>query len=311
MEFFKTNTNINFMGLAKFAAIFSICVVLSALISLFVNGLDFGLDFTGGTEIQLGFQHPADVSDVREKLTSSGFDKIQVQSYGDARTVLVTLAPNKKVSQENQKKEQDKLSNSVMHIIPDAKLEGVTFIGAKVSSELAYKGALAVIVAMIATMIYIALRFEYRIALSAGLSLLHDPIVILGVFSFFKIQFDLTSLAAVLTVIGYSLNDTIVVADRIRENFRKMRRETPSNIVNSAVNQTLSRTIMSSTLVFVVVACLFVFGGPVIHSFALAILIGIVIGTYSSIYVVGALAVYMGLSRNDLLVSTKKEHDEE
>ena len=194
-----------------------------------------------------------------------------------------------------------------MGALPGATFQSVNFVGSTVSSELAYKGILAVIVALLGTMIYIALRFEYRLAVSAAVALVHDPVLILGIFSFFHIQFDLTALAAVLTVIGYSLNDTIVVFDRVRENFRKMRRGTTVEVVNAAINQTLSRTIMTSSLTLTVVVVLFLFGGPTIHGFALALIIGIVIGTYSSIYVAGAFAVALGLSRKDLMTTAKRE----
>ena len=312
MEFFKSGTNIDFLGLRKWAAIFSIIVIVISLASLIRHGLDFGLDFTGGTQIQLRFKQPVNLNTIRAELNSKGFKSAQVQSYGDSHNVLVTLAVKQKKTEavnEDEKKEQEKLTKAVLKALPGAEVNSVDYIGAKVSSELAYKGVLAVVVALLVTMIYIAFRFEFRLAISSVAALIHDPILILGIFSFFHISFDLTALAAILTVIGYSLNDTIVVFDRIRENFRKMRRSSTREIVNTSINETLSRTIMTSGLTFIVVAALVFLGGPSIHAFALALLIGIFIGTYSSIYVAGSLAVTLGLSKVDLLPVTKRSHD--
>jgi len=312
MEFFKPNTNIDFLGLRKWAALFSCIVFIASLISFFYHGLNLGLDFTGGTQIELSFQKPADLDKIRTELDKAGFPHAEVQSFGSSRSVIVTMAPKKSAKGEivDQRKIQEQIKDSVLKAIPEATFSRADYIGAKVSSELTYKGILAVVVGVLATMIYIAFRFEYRLAVSAAISLIHDPVLILGVFSFFHIEFDLTSLAAVLTILGYSLHDSIVVFDRVRENFRGVRRGTPIHIVNAAINQTLSRTVISSTLTFVVVAVLFALGGPTIHSFAMALMVGIAIGTYSSIYVAGSLAVALGLNRSDLLPAVKKDYDE-
>lgn len=307
MEFFKHNTKIDFMGLRKYAAIFSIILFLASVVSLCIFGLNWGLDFTGGTQVQVSFKQPIELSQVRSNLEKAGLDKFTVQTYGSTKDVLISVGEHKAGAVQNEKLLQDQLTNKILTALPGATFNSVDFIGSSVSSELAYKGFLAVIVALLGTMIYIALRFEYRLAISAAVAMIHDPILILGVFSFFHIQFDLTALAAVLTVIGYSLNDTIVVFDRVRENFRKMRRSTPVEVVNSAINQTLSRTIMTSSLTLTVVVVLFLFGGATIHGFSLALIIGIVVGTYSSIYVAGAFAVMLGLSRKDLMPNNKKE----
>ena len=276
MEFFKQNTKINFMRVRKVAYTFSLVLFLISLISLGVRGLNFGLDFTGGTQLTLTFPTPINLADVRHDLIQQGYTESSVQTFGSDRTILVTV-PVKK-----QGDSQTVIAQKVLQAMPTAHMDEISFIGAQVGSELAYKGILAVIVALLGTMIYIAFRFEYRLALSAALALIHDPILILGIFSLFGITFDLTALAAVLTVLGYSLNDTIVVFDRIRENFRKMRQGSPFEVVNAAINQTLSRTIMTSGLTLVVVCALFFFGGPSIHGFSLALIIGIVVGTYSS-----------------------------
>jgi preprotein translocase subunit SecF len=304
MEFFKPNTRINFMGLRKWAAGLSVLFVLASAISLWVNGLNWGLEFTGGTEVQLSFQQAPNLTDVRQQLVNAGFngDNIVVQNYGTSTGVLVRIGGK-------QNMEQKSLGNQVAAAVNGATVQSVEYIGPEVGKELATSGALALFIAMLGTGIYIALRFEYRLAISAVIALLHDPIIILGVFSFFHLEFDLISLSAVLTIMGYSLNDTIVVFDRMRENFRKVRNATPTDIVNLSVNQTLSRTIMTSGLTLLAVIALFFFGGPVLHGFATALWIGIVVGTYSSIYVAGALAVALGLSREDLLPKAKVVDD--
>lgn len=304
MEFFKSNTHINFMGLRKWAALLSIGFVLASVISLFVNGLTWGLEFTGGTEVHLSFTQPVDITEIRSELGTAGFNtnNLVVQNYGTSKSVLVRIGGG-------QNLEQKSLGNQVATAIKGSTLESVSYIGPEVGKELATTGALALFVAILGTGIYIALRFEYRLALSAAISLMHDPIIILGVFSFFHMEFDLISLAAVLTIIGYSLNDTIVVFDRMRENFRKVRNASAAEIVNLSVNQTLSRTIMTSGLTLIAVVALFFFGGPTLHGFATALWIGIVIGTYSSIYVAGALAVALGLTRDDLLPKAKMVDD--
>lgn len=303
MEFFKKQTNIDFLGLRKWSAILSLVLCLGSIFSLAYHGLNWGLDFTGGTQIQVSFGKPVEISNVRAQLQKAGFGDAVVQSYGTSEDVLINVAPHKNVNQQA-------LSQQIVQALPGATLKRVEYVGPQVGAELATKGALAVLIAMLGTMIYIAMRFEYRFAIGAAVALIHDPILILGMFSFFHWEFNLISLAALLAVIGYSLNDTIVIFDRIRENFRKMRKGTPIEIVNLSINQTLSRTIMTSATTLVVVLALFVYGGPMIHGFATAFIIGIVVGTYSSIYVAGALSVALGLSREDLLPTPKAALDD-
>jgi preprotein translocase subunit SecF len=302
MEFFKQNTNINFMALRKWAALVSAILVLASVVSLCVNGLNWGLEFTGGTEIYVNYSAPANLETVRNQLTQAGFNEAVVQNYGASSHVLIRIGGHQNLSQSS-------ISAEVMSALPGAQLQSVDYIGPQVGKELATSGALALFIAVLGTAIYIALRFEYRFAISAAVSLLHDPIIILGVFSLFHLEFDLISLAAVLTIIGYSLNDTIVVFDRVRENFRKVRTGTPAEIINLSVNQTLSRTIMTSGLTLLAVISLFCFGGPTLHGFSLALIIGILIGTYSSIYVAGTLSVALGLQREDLLPKAKVVDD--
>lgn len=302
MEFFNPNSNIDFMGARRWTAMFSLLIFLVSISALALHGLNWGLDFTGGTQIEVSYPSSADLPAIRESLGAAGFKEAQVVSYGNSKDVLISIAPR-------EDKEQALLVNQVMKAMPGAIKQRVDFVGPQVGQELATKGALAVVVALLATMIYIAMRFEYRLAVSSAVALVHDPILILGIFALFGIEFDLKALAGLLAVIGYSLNDTIVVFDRVRENFIKVRRATSIEIMNISINQTLSRTIMTSTLTLFVVLALFIYGGEAIHGFSLALIIGIVIGTYSSIYVAGALAVAMGLDRKDFIPNQRKEMD--
>ncbi|MCR9192112.1 MAG: protein translocase subunit SecF [Gammaproteobacteria bacterium] len=303
MEFFNPNSQIDFMGARKWTAAFSIFIFIISIAGLSVKGLIWGLDFTGGTQVQVSYPSAVDITDVRHRLHDAGFKDAQVISYGTSKDVLISIAPRADL---NQTLSVDQL----MAALPGAVKQQVDLVGPQVGQELATKGALALIVSLLATMLYIAVRFEYRLAFSSAIALVHDPILILGVFAWFGIEFDLKALAGLLAVIGYSLNDTIVVFDRVRENFVKIRRSNPIEIMNTSINQTLSRTIMTSVLTLFVVVALFIYGGETIHGFSLALIIGIVIGTYSSIYVAGALSVSMGLSSKDFVVKKKKVLDD-
>lgn len=303
MEFFNPNSKIDFMGARRWTAMFSISIFVLSIAALAVFGLKWGLDFTGGTQVEISYPNAADLSLIREQLNKAGFKEAQVVSYGTSKDVLISIAPH-------ADKDQSSLVEQVMTALPGATKQRVDFVGPQVGQELATKGALAILVSLLATMIYIALRFEYRLAVSSAVALVHDPVLILGIFAFFGIEFDLKALAGLLAVIGYSLNDTIVVFDRVRENFIKLRRVTPLEIMNVSINQTLSRTIMTSMLTLFVVLSLFFYGGETIHGFSLALIIGIIIGTYSSIYVAGALAVAMGLDKKDFLPNQRRELDD-
>lgn len=317
MEFFKHNTQIDFMAQRKWAALASVILFLLSITSLVINGLNWGLDFTGGTQIQLHFPTVIDVTKVRESLQNAGYKEAVVQNYGTSQDVLVSLSlPKEDKNQSAQggvagvDASKDVVVGQLLKALPEAKVQQVDYIGPQVGQELATKGALAIVIALLGTMIYIALRFELRFAVGSTIALIHDPILILGVFSFFHIEFNLIALAAVLTVIGYSLNDTIVIFDRVRENFRKLRKASPVDVINQSTNQTLSRTIMTSALTLTVCCALFFLGGSMIHGFALALIIGIVVGTYSSIYVAGSLALGLGLTRQHLLPPSKEALDE-
>lgn len=312
MEFFKHNTQIDFMSQRKWAAIASAILFILSLAALAFNGLNWGLDFTGGTQIQLHFPVEANLNQIRDNLQTAGFKEAVVISYGTSQDVLVSLVPKKDENQSaaNVDATKDVVISQVLKVLPDAKVQQVDYIGPQVGQELATKGALAIVIALLCTMIYVALRFEFRFAVGSTVALIHDPVLILGIFSFFHIEFNLIALAAVLTVIGYSLNDTIVIFDRVRENFRKLRKATPVEVINQSTNQTLSRTIMTSALTLTVCLALFFLGGSMLHGFSLALIIGIVVGTYSSIYVAGSLALALGLTRQHLLPPTKEALDE-
>ncbi len=305
MEFFKHNTQIDFMAQRRWAALLSTILFLLSIISLAVNGLNWGLDFTGGTQVQLSFPQEANLNQIRDNLEKSGFKEAVVISYGTSKDVLVTISAKKGDKELNK----DAVVQQVTQALPNAKVEQVDYIGPQVGQELATKGALAIVIALLGTMLYIGLRFEFRFAIGSTVALIHDPILILGVFSFFHYEFNLIALAAVLTVIGYSLNDTIVIFDRVRENFRKLRKSSPVDVMNQSINQTLSRTIMTSALTLIVVLALFFLGGSMLHGFALALIIGIVVGTYSSIYVAGSLSLALGLTRQHLLPVPKEVLD--
>ncbi len=313
MEFFGRKTAIDFLGIRRWSWALSIFLMLISLGSFSIRGLNWGLDFTGGYEIQATYLEAPDLNQIRHQMDSQGFLHSEVISFGSSKEIMIRLAPGKGNIKSGDSLEQPSEQGWVDKVKTvlgkNASITSVNYVGPEVGAELAEQGFLAMLIALLATMVYIALRFELKFALSAAIALAHDPIVIMGVFSLFQLKFDLTALAAVLAVIGYSLNDTVVVYDRIRENFRKLRKVSVEQVVNRAINDTLSRTIMTSGLTLVVVLVLFFVGGPSLHLFALALMIGVVVGTYSSIYVAGALAVAFGLNRSALIPSDRKIDD--
>lgn len=290
---------INFVGKRIYAIVFSSILVLASIFSLTTQGLKLGIDFTGGTLIEVGYQQAADLNKVRNTLNQANFKNANVQYFGSANEIMIRLEP--------QKISSAKLSSKIIHLLgKNADIRRVEFVGPKVGEELTNDGGLAMLYALIGILIYVAFRFEYRFAIGSISALIHDVIITLGVFSLLQIEFDLTVLAAILAVIGYSLNDTIVVFDRIRENLLSSRKTLPDEAVNNALNQTLSRTIMTSVTTLFVLFALFFLGGEIIHSFALALLIGVGIGTYSSIYVASSMILILGISKQDLLPSEKE-----
>lgn len=303
MQIFNKETHINFLGMRVPAMIFSLTLIVISIGSIAVRGFSFGIDFTGGTLIEVGYPQSVELKQVRNAMEKSGYGDAMVQHFGASTDVLIRIAPREGVSSA-------KLSDQVLAALQednaDASMRRVEFVGPQVGDELTNDGGLAMIYALIGILIYVALRFEYRFSVGSVAALVHDVIITLGVFSLFQLEFDLTVLAAILAVIGYSLNDTIVVFDRIRENFRIMRKGTPEDVVNASLNQTLSRTLMTSFTTILVLLALFFFGGELIHGFATALLVGIFVGTYSSIYVASAAALALGVSKEDLMPVEKE-----
>ena len=297
-------TRIDFMRQRRLAFFLSTLLVIASIVSLALRGLNFGIDFTGGTVIEVGFEQPADVERIRALLEKDGLGSPVVQHFGTARDVLIRIPPQQKV-------EQARLGEHVLELLRKAfpgqkvELRRVEFVGPQVGEELRDEGGLSILFALFGILVYVALRFEYRFALGSILALVHDVTITTGFFSLTQIQFDLTVLAALLAVIGYSLNDTIVVFDRIRENFRKLRKASPVEIVNTSINETLSRTIVTSLTTLLVLVALYLFGGEVMKGFSVALIVGIVVGTYSSIYVASALALALGVSKQDLMPPQK------
>lgn len=305
MQIMNQKTEFNFMGKRKIAAAFSVLLLIIAMSSLVMQGLNFGIDFTGGTMIEVSYQESAELNKIRSTLEKAEFKDAIVQNFGSVHEVLIRLPVI-------ESKNMSELSNQVVatlqaeHSTP-IDVRRVEFVGPQVGDELTEQGGLAMLYALIGILIYVSFRFEYRFAIGSVVALIHDVILTLGVFSVFQIEFDLTVLAAILAIIGYSLNDTIVVFDRVRETFLRARKASPEEIVNRALNDTLSRTMMTSLTTLLVVISLFVFGGEVIHAFALALLLGIVVGTYSSIYIASNTVLAMGVSKADLMPPEKPE----
>ena len=304
MQIFKSHLNIDFMGKRKLASLISGVLILIALGSIFMRGLNLGIDFTGGTLVEVGFPEAIELPLVRDKLNEAGFDDAVVQHFGTSRDVLIRLAPREDVESAEL---SDTAFRSLQTLDGSVDLRRVEFVGPQVGDELTEDGGLAMLYALIGILIYVGLRFEYRFAVGSVIALVHDVLITIGIFSLLQVEFDLPVLAAVLAVIGYSLNDTIVVFDRIRENFRKMRKGDAIEIINSSLNQTLSRTLVTSLTTLLVLLALFIFGGEIIHGFALALIIGVVVGTYSSIYVAGSAIVAMGVSKADLMPVKKDD----
>jgi preprotein translocase subunit SecF len=303
MELFKKQTNIDFLGVRYVTAITSTLIIIACIVSFAVRGLNFGIDFTGGTLVEMGYSGPADLDHIRTVLDKSEFHGAVVQYFGSSQDVLIRLAPRKDMDNAT-------ISNRILDLLGGGKekveMRRVEFVGAQVGGELAEDGSLAMIYALAGILIYVAIRFQMRFALGAIAATVHDAIITIGFFSLSGMQFDLSVLAAVLAVIGYSLNDTIVVFDRVRESFHRMRGAAPVEVFNASINQTLSRTIMTSFATLLVVIALFFWGGKIIHGFSTALMVGIIVGTYSSIYVASPVTLGLGISREDMM-PVKKE----
>lgn len=306
MELFKTTSKIDFMGIRRYAIGLSSVASVLSLVLMFSPGLNLGLDFTGGTVIEVGYEHPVDLTSVRTILGQGGYGDAMIQNFGTTRDVLIRLAPRPEITNVALSEQLVKLLRTGSTDNP-VEVRRVEFVGPQVGEELKEAGGLAMIFSSLAILVYVAFRFEYRMALGAIIAMLHDPLMTLGIFSAFSIEFDLTVLAALLAIIGYSLNDTVVVFDRIRENFSKLRKETSEEVINRSVNETLSRTLMTSFSTVLVLISMFLWGGQILHGFSLALLIGILVGTYSSIFVAAPVALALGLNRQALLPPKKED----
>lgn len=299
MKILKSDLNIDFLKIKKLATLVSVVLMIASIALLSTKGLNFGLDFTGGTLVEVGYENDADLNQVKTQLANAGFDKVVVQNFGTAKDVIIRVAPIEGA-------DKDKIGTQVFDALKSATGQNVElrrneYVGASMGEELTEQGGLAIIVALICILIYVSLRFEWKFALGSVAALAHDVTITLGLFSLIQMEFDLTVLAAILAVIGYSLNDTIVVFDRIRENFLKLRKAKPTGVVNTSLNQTLARTIMTSITTLLVLMALFFLGGATIHGFATALIAGVLIGTYSSIYVASNVALSLGITKEDLM----------
>ncbi len=305
MKLLAKKTNIDFMGKRKLAMAFSTLLILASLFSIATRGLNLGVDFTGGFLIEVGYQQDADLESVRGALTANGFADALVQHFGSARDVLIRIAPRDDLNKAH-------VSDRVLEILrqnadQEVSMRRVEFVGPQVGEELRDQGGLAMLIALGCILVYVGFRFQFKSALGAILALVHDVIITVGVFSMLQMDFDLSVLAAILAVIGYSLNDTVVVLDRIRETFRNVRKKAPVDILNLSINQTLARTLMTSLTTLLVLMALFFLGGEVIHGFAFTLIIGVFIGTYSSIYVASSTLMMMDIKKQDFLVEAKEE----
>jgi preprotein translocase subunit SecF len=298
MEFFHKVTRYPFMATRRWWYVVSAVLILGSLLALAVRGLNFGIDFTGGVVMEFAFPQAASLDQVRAALEQAGVGDASVQSFGGASDVLVRILPEEGT-------DTNRLGQSVLAAIqsfePGAELRRTEVVGPQVGQELAEKGALAVLFTFLLILAYVAVRFQWKLGVGALAAALHDPIVILGFFAVTGMTFDLPALAAILAVIGYSLNDTVVVFDRIRERFLSMRKGTSEQIIDAAINETLSRTIMTSATTMITVLSLLFFGGEILRGFATALTVGIVVGTYSSIYIASAISLDLKLAARDLL----------
>lgn len=298
MQILRINDTVKFMSVRFPALIFSVLLIIASIASLTINKLNWGLDFTGGTIIEVGYQQPAKLDNIRKQMEGAGFGDAIIQNFGSSEDVLIRLAPRDGVKAQTI---GDQVLETLRSEGESVDMRRIEFVGPNVGEELTEQGGLAMLVALLCILLYVAMRFEWRFALGSVAALAHDVIITLGLFSILQLEFDLTVLAAVLAVIGYSLNDTIVVSDRIRENFRKVRKGTPEEIINISLTQTLNRTIITSLTTILVLLALFFKGGALIHGFATALLFGVIIGTYSSIYVASLVALMLGISKEDLI----------
>ena len=301
----------DFMGIRRIAGTCSAILVVISLISLLVNGLQFGLDFTSGTSVRLGYSEAVVLDEVNTALRDNGFDDAVVVSFGSDREIRIILPVDASVAESDQAENAVMVGEMIAELLATSSnseitLEGSDYVSAKVGSELAEQGGLGMLVALGIVMVYIAVRFQFKFSVGAVTALAHDIIITLGIFSIFHMEFNLNTLAAMLAIIGYSLNDTIVVSDRIRENFRRLRKGTPIEMVNISLNQTLSRTMITSFTTLIVLFSILFVGGESTRGFAIALIIGVIVGTYSSIYVASNIILAMKVTKEDLMIPIKE-----
>ncbi|MGH8177324.1 MAG: protein translocase subunit SecF [Steroidobacter sp.] len=306
MEFFKRTPSIDFMGKRRITYVISAMLMIASFVLLAVRGLNLGIDFTGGVVIEVAYPAAADIDRARQALAAAGFEDAQVQTFGSSRDLAVRVIPP---AGEDVNQVSARVRDALRASDPGVEIRRTEVVGPQVGRDLTEQGGLAMLFTFIGILIYVGFRFEKKMAAGTVLAAMHDPIVILGFFAATQLTFDLSVLAAALAVIGYSINDTVVVFDRVREVFLQMRKATPTETINAALNQTLSRTLMTSFSVLFVVVSLYLFAGASLEGFSIAIIIGVAVGTYSSIFVAGALAHDMGLKAQDLM-SIKKDDPE-
>lgn len=303
--------NINFMGYRKIAAFLSVTLLIASAASLGIKQLNWGLDFTGGSLVEVVYDSTVQPDVIRGQLEEAGYKGHIVQSFGSDRDILVRIPPQKELSDKENARLGDKIVKTLKSVSDvGVELRRSEFVGPAVGEELTNQGGLGLLTALAMVMLYIAFRFQLKFAVGAVVALLHDVVITLGVFSLVGWNFDLTVVAALLAVIGYSLNDTIVVCDRIRENFRKIRRSNPTEIINTSLNQTLGRTIVTSLTTLLVLVALLLLGGELIRGFAIGLIIGVFVGTYSSIYIAANVLLALGISKEDLAIPVKEGADD-
>ncbi len=306
-----SRTEIDFMGVRRIAAGISALLAVVSVISLFENSLNFGLDFTSGTSVRLNYSQTVDLDQVNLTLKQNGYEDTVVVTFGSDRDIRVLLPVDSSVAEQDQAEQAAQVGESLAAMLQQETQSQVTLLGsdyvsAKVGEELAEQGGLGMLVALGIIMVYIAVRFQFKFSVGAVVALAHDLIITLGIFSVFQMEFNLNTLAAMLAIIGYSLNDTIVVSDRIRENFRRLRKGSSIEMVNASLNQTLSRTLITSLTTLLVLFSILFIGGESTQGFAIALIIGVVIGTYSSIYIASNVIIYMNVTREDLMIPVKE-----
>ncbi len=307
LEFFNIKRDIPFMSYARVTTFISLVTFVLAVAALAVKGLNFGVDFTGGTVMELSYQQPADLPKIRSTLEHAGYGDASVQNFGTSHDVLIRLPVKPNVTGAQL---SEKIFAALQGADGSVKLQRVEFVGPQVGKELYENGALALIVVCLGIMAYLAMRFEWRFSLAAIIANMHDVVIILGFFAYFQWEFSLTVLAGVLAVLGYSVNESVVVFDRIRENFRKMRKASVPEIIDNAITRTMSRTIITHTMTELMVLSMLFFGGEALFYFALALTIGIVFGIYSSVLVASPIVMWLGVSREDFIKAEKKEGEE-